>query len=321
MTRQNTPPARFTLLTLPVATLVAGLTGSEYILTQIGLVATYAIAGLGLYVITGLTGQLTLGHGAFIALGAYTATLLQIQGTPFILSALAAIIVSALGGFLASLPAQRLTGLQFGMSTLAFALITEEILTRWVSLTHGAAGLSVPLPGISITGIHPLLLQTLIALLALFVSFLLCQRYTHGSYGRAWRALRTDETAAQSCAINPIHARLHAFTLGSGLAGLAGALYAHQIGFISPEQFGLRLSFELLILIYVGGTHHPIGAIWGALIFIAIPQGFAILRDTFPIPFLHSASIEPLFLGILIVTIVSLRCKLAKRPPNVHSNP
>ena len=121
--------------------LAVGWLGADFAFSQVTLVATYAIAGLGVVIIVGQAGQIVLGQGALVALGAYAQTLLVQAGVAPLLALPLAATVGALGGVLASLPAGRLGGLYFGMSTLAFALIVEEALVRWESLTHGAAGL------------------------------------------------------------------------------------------------------------------------------------------------------------------------------------
>jgi len=119
--------------------------------------------------------------------------------------------------------------------------------------------------------------------------------------------VREDEVAADACGIEPARAKLLAFVVGGALSGLAGALYAHWIGFISPEQFGLMFSFELLMLAFIGGAQYLAGAAWGALVIVAIPQAIAVLRDALPGEVARAAGMEAVLFGAVIVVVVLLR--------------
>jgi branched-chain amino acid transport system permease protein len=281
--------------------------GRDFAFGQATLVATYAIAGLGVVIIVGQAGQIVLGQGAFVALGAYAQALLAQAGIAPLAALPFAALAGALGGALASVPAGRLGGLYFGMSTLAFALIVEEVLVRWESLTRGAAGLVVPTFGLAGWRADTPMAQATLSVVVLLAALAACRRLLHSRLGRAWRALREDEAAAQACGIAPRAAKLRAFAVGGGLSGLAGGLYAHWIGFISPEQFGLVFSFELLMLAFIGGARHLSGAAWGALVVVAIPQLIAVLRDALPGDWARSAGLELMLFGAVVVGVVLLR--------------
>lgn len=296
------------LLSVVIIAIAIGVLDIDYALGQATLVATYAIAGLGLVIIVGQAGQITLGQGALVALGAYAEALLAVRGVPPLLSLPLAVALGAAGGALASVPAWRLGGLYFAMSTLAFALIVEEMLTRWTSLTRGGAGLSVPAMAWGAARVDAPLEQVVVSFGALLLAWLACARWMGGRVGRAWRAVREDETAAaQACGIDVGASKLRAFMLGGGLGGLAGALYAHWIGFISPEQFGLMFSFELLMLVFVGGARHLSGALWGALVVVSLPQLIALSRGVLPGDWSRSAGLETMLFGAVIVMAVLLR--------------
>lgn len=281
--------------------------GADYALGKATLVITYAIAGLGVVIVVGQAGQIALGQAALVALGAYVQAVLVGHGLAPLLAMPLAIAAGALGGALASLPARRLGGLYFGMSTLAFALIVEEVLARWDSVTQGAAGMAVV--GFSVFGwrADATLAQALVSLGALAAALLLCARLVDSRHGRAWRAVRDDEVAAAACGVSPAAAKMQAFVVGGALSGLAGALYAHWIGFISPEQFGLVFSFELLMLAFIGGARRLGGALWGALVIVAIPQLIAVLRDHLPGDWARAAGLELVLFGAVIVAVVLLR--------------
>ena len=284
-----------------------GWLGAEFAYGQATLVATYAIAGLGVVIIVGQAGQIVLGQGAFVALGAYAQALLVQGGVPPLVALPLAAAAGAVGGALASLPAGRLGGLYFGMSTLAFALIVEEVLVRWDSLTHGAAGMVVPTFAIGGWRVDTPLAQAGVSIVALLVALGLCTRLLRSRIGRAWHAVREDEAAADACGIAPAVAKLRAFVVGGSLSALAGGLYAHWIGFISPEQFGLVFSFELLMLAFIGGARQLAGAAWGALVVVAIPQAIAVLRDALPGDWARSAGLELVLFGAVIVAVVLLK--------------
>ncbi|MDX9699374.1 MAG: branched-chain amino acid ABC transporter permease [Rhodocyclaceae bacterium] len=292
---------------LGVLAVLLSVWGGDHLLGQAAFVATYAIAGLGVVLIVGQCGQISLGQGALLALGAYAQTLLVQRGVPAVLALPCAVALGALGGWVAALPARRLGGLYFAMSTLAFALIVEEGLVRAEGLTRGSAGLAVPsfaLPGWQATTPSG---QFLVSALALALAWWACRRWCGARIGRAWRAVREDESAAAACGVDPQQAKSRAFVLGGGLSGLAGALYAHWIGFISPEQFGLFLSFELLMLAFIGGVRHLSGALWGALVIVAIPQAIALARDALPAELARSAGLEAMLFGVVVVAVILFR--------------
>lgn len=291
-------------VTLAVA---MGTLGSQYALGQVAFVATYAIAGLGVILIVGQCGQVSLGQGALLAIGAYVQACLSVRGWPPVLALVVAIAAGAAGGWLASLPARRLGGLYFGMSTLAFALIVEEVLVRWEAVTRGSAGMAVPAFGVGGLDVTSAAGQALVSMLALALAFWCCRRLLRSRVGRAWQAVRDDEQAASACGIDVAALKAKVFVLGGALSGLGGGLYAHWIGFVSPEQFGLQLSFELLILAFVGGVRALSGALWGALVIVAVPQLLSLVRDQLPAGLANAAGFDAIALGVVIVVVILFR--------------
>ncbi|TVO68423.1 branched-chain amino acid ABC transporter permease [Denitromonas ohlonensis] len=293
------------LLALVVATV--GTLGLDYGLGQLAFVATWAIAGLGLVIILGQSGQISLGHGAFLAVGAYLQAGWVALGGPPLLGLAVAIAGGALLGVLASLPGRRLGGLAFGMSTLAVALIVEEALVRFDGLTGGASGLSVPALTLAGWAVVDPLTQFAVSATALALALLVCRRLLNSRLGRAWRAVRDDEGAAEASGIDTAHAKGLAFAVGGALGALAGALYAHWLGYLSPEQFGLHVSFEMLMLVFVGGASRLMGAIWGAVVIVALPQAIALLRDVLPAGVANMAGLELVAFGLVLVAVVLWR--------------
>ena len=295
------------LLALVIGAAAIAVLGTSYALSQFAFVATWAIAGLGLSLILGQAGQISLGHGAFLGIGAYVEGALAVAGWPAWASFPLAVLVAAAAGWVAALPGRRLGGMAFAMSTLAIALLVEEALVRWEGLTRGAAGLAIPplqLFGQTVSG--PLG-QFVVSALLLLVAYGCCRRWVGSRLGRAWRAVRDDEVAAAAVGIDCGALRSLAFVLGAGMAGLAGALYAHWLAYLSPEQFGLQLSFELLMLVFIGGVGRLSGAIWGAGVFVALPQLIALATDLLPARWAAASGTETMAFGVLIVLIILLR--------------
>lgn len=294
------------LLVLAIAFAAVALLGADYALVQAAFVLTWAIAGLGAVLVVGQCGQVSLGHGALLGIGAYAQTLLCMEGVPAPLALPVAAALGALGGWAASLPARRLGGLYFAMSTLAFGLLVEEAAVRWDSLTQGAAGMAVPAFAIGSWAADSPAAQAGVSLVAFALAWAACRRLVASRLGRAWRAVREDEAAAAAVGIDVPRAKAGSFVAGGALAAFGGALYAHWIAFVSPEQFGLMLSFELLMLAFIGGARRLSGAVWGALVVVSLPQLVSLVAKALPLG-AGVAGLETLLFGILLVALVLLR--------------
>lgn len=260
---------------LPLAALSALLVApallSPWALSQLTFVAIYVVAGAGLMLLAGYAGQLSLCHAAFIGIGAYAEALLHAQGWPLFFSLPAAALLAGGAGVLAAWPARRLAGIYLAIATLSFGFIVQEIFVRWESLTGGNAGRVV-------APLDPALLYGLTLAAALGALWLL-GRLMASRFGRALVCLREDATAAATLGIAVPQVKTLVFVLAAALAGLAGALYAHQIRFVSPEQFDWVMSIELLMMLVIGGLGSRAGVVLGAVFLIALPQAIALLRD------------------------------------------
>jgi branched-chain amino acid transport system permease protein len=245
----------------------------------------YAITGVSLMVLVGYTGLVSLGHAAFLGIGAYAHTFFITHGIPWALSAALAITITTACGLVVGLPALRMTGIYLAIATLAFSVIIQEVFSRWESVTHGLSGLAVPkaeIFGISFasdTAFYYLCLGFLV--LALWLTRNLLRAPT----GRAWIAIRDSEIAAQSMGVNLAIYKSIAFAYSAGLMGLAGVLFAHKIAFLAPDIFTILLSIQLLLLVIVGGLGSLHGAVFGAIFVALLPPVIAILRDSIPASF------------------------------------
>ncbi|MDB4897447.1 MAG: hypothetical protein JWN15_3709 [Firmicutes bacterium] len=240
-------------------------TGSSYFSYMLNLTIIYCIAALGLNLLIGIAGQISLGHAAFMAIGAYSSSLLITKlHVPFLVALPAAAICSGAIGFLMGLPATRLHGPYLALATISFGTALPEMLSRWESVTGGHAGIIVPKPQIG-----PLILRSDLSLYYLNLVILVflmwfAANLLRSRYGRSWQSLRESETAAQSMGVNLSLAKTSAFALSAVYAGIAGSLYAHLVGFISPVDFNAFMSSQLLAMIVVGGLASIGGSITGA---------------------------------------------------------
>lgn len=236
----------------------------EFQTFQLTGVMTYAVAALGLNLITGYVGQVSLGHNAFFALGSYAAVLSVIYlGVNDVLAVLISAVVAFVAGVLAGYPAKRLRGLYLALITLILAVSVVPLIKQFKNYTGGAAGLLVDKPAPPAwfhlgqdTWIYYMVLMFTV------VVFWLVRNFVGGSNGRALAGIREAELAASSMGVDVNRLKVIMFGVGSMLAGIGGALATFTVGFIGPDSFTLMLSIGFLAAIVVGG----LGTIWGALV-------------------------------------------------------
>jgi branched-chain amino acid transport system permease protein len=277
---------------------------AEYWLAQLTFVMIYAIAGLGLMLLAGFTGLFSLGHAAFLGVGAYTQAVLTNAGVPFPFALMGAAALSAAVGFIVGLPALRVKGIYLGMATLSFGFIVEEVLARWESVTGGNAGKHIKAPNMfgwtldSGNEFYYLcLVITVIATLAIL-------NLLRAPTGRAFVAIRDSEISAQSMGIQLAYYKTLSFAISAALAGVAGALYAHKLQFISPEQFNILQSIDLLLMIVIGGLGSVHGAFLGAIFLITMPQVIALSKDYLPAAIGQAPGLQGLVYGVVLVAFV-----------------
>ena len=276
----------------------------EYYLSQLTFVCIYALVGMGLMLLTGYTGQISLGHAAFLAVGAYTEAVLQAKGVPFGMSLLAAGAVAGLAGIVIGLPALRLTGIYLAIATIAFGFSVQEVLTRWESVTRGNSGITVKSISVGWFQFDAEWKLYYLTLGMLLISILAILNLLRAPTGRAFVAIRDSEISAQSMGIHLARTKTTAFALSAALTGIAGALYAHKLVFISPEQFGILLSIELAMMIFIGGIGSLHGAVYGAVFLIALPQLIAVMKDHLPAAIGHQTGLEPTVFGLIMVLVI-----------------
>jgi branched-chain amino acid transport system permease protein len=263
----------------------------EFRLLQFTLVAIFVIALLGLNILTGYSGQISLGHGAFVGLGAYVCALLSLgrpglelylldppdwlpigDGMRPIFTIPIAALVTGLVGFVVGIPALRLGGISLALATLAIAVSFPILMKRFAEVTGGGGGLNLNLPetpfGWDISVRHWLYYE---AWVTAGILFLLAWLLVRGRIGRAWRSIRDGEVAAVSAGVNPALYKTFAFGVSSAYAGAAGALFAIETSYVNPDTFPVGLSILLLASAVIGGLGSLAGVVFGALLYEFLP--------------------------------------------------
>jgi branched-chain amino acid transport system permease protein len=239
-------------------------------------VAYYFTALAGLTVLTGLNGQISLGHGALMAVGAYTAALLIArQGWPLAAALAAATVVTAITGVLVGAVAARLRGPYLAGATLAFAVALPGIANRYPGAFGGENGLDVPPPTPPgwLGETFPLeRWQAWIACLGALITLILLANLVRGRVGRAFRAVRDDEVAAELAGLNVARTQILAFVVSAACAGLAGGVFVAVTSLAAPGAFPLALSLALVTGIVLGGLGSLVGALWGAIALVMLPD-------------------------------------------------
>ncbi len=267
--------------------LVTPLFAGDYVLSQLIVIGIYGIAALGLNVLVGFTGQISLGHSAFFGFGAFASAWLgTAHGVPPLISIpLAGVMTTALG-MLFGIPAARLKGLYLAIATLASQFIIEDFFARADWFTGGSSG--APAERASFFGM-PLDNDRTYFYLVLFwfvVSYVGVANLMRTRDGRALVAVRDHYLSAEVMGINLTRYRILSFGISSFFAGIGGALYAHYLGFVSAESFTILLSIQFLAMIIIGGLGSVAGSVLGTAFILLLPQvmqqGAAGLAELFP---------------------------------------
>ncbi|HPD55619.1 MAG TPA: branched-chain amino acid ABC transporter permease [Smithellaceae bacterium] len=233
-----------------------------YILNTIGIAA---IAAIGLNILIGYTGQISLGHGAFFGVGAYAAAILSTRlEVSFFLALPAAGFITAAVGMVFGLPSGRLKGLYLTIATLAGQFIIEYVLIQWESLTKGTMGIILPTPQIFKWAIQGDRAFFFLIFISLVLMTLIAVNIMRSKYGRAFIAIRDNDRAAEGMGIPIFKYKLLSFGISSFYAGFAGALWAYYMISITTEPFNLGLSVEFIAMVIIGGMGNIPGAIFGA---------------------------------------------------------
>jgi branched-chain amino acid transport system permease protein len=262
------------------------------------------IASIGLMVVTGYTGQVSLGHAAFIAIGAYAHAWFLNHDVPFLLSLPLAGLVAGLVGIAVGLPAIRVSGLYLAMVTLAFSIIVEHVAGRWKWATGGFSGTNVPDAEIFGVALDDSTAFYYLCLAVLLLVFLGTLNLLRGQIGRAFVGIRDSEAAAHSLGIWVAGYKVLAFALSAFFTGIAGGLFAHYIQFLTPDGFTLLLSMELVLMVVIGGLGSLRGAILGALLIGLLPTFISQVKPLLPDQISKQFGLEIFIFGLVLAVFV-----------------
>lgn len=276
----------------------------DYLLSQMSFICLYGIAAVGLMLLTGYTGQVSMGHAAFFAIGSYTSAILTAKGIPFLVALPIAGCLAGLLGVAIGRPILHLTGLYLAIATMGFAFIIEEVIVRWSSLTNGNLGMIV-----SPAAIGPLTFDTersfyYLAFTVFVLSLFAARNIIRSPTGRAMIAIRDSEVASQAIGINLAKFKTLAFAVSAAFAGVAGSLYAHKVFFINPESYSIVLSIELLAMVIIGGLGSLHGAVFGSIFFIFLPQLIVMTKGYMPEYLQRQTGLETALFGLMIILVM-----------------
>lgn len=254
---------------------------SSYMHQILNMMLINGIITIGLYVIFGLTGIFSIAQAAFWGIGAYTSALLATRlGLPWYVGFVAAPLVAAVFGVLLGMPTLRLKTHYLTMATIGFAEVVRQVEVNWMGLTEGPNGIrNIPAPDLGFIVLNTPRKYFYLGLVMLGLIVLLANRLRASRLGRAMEAVRDDELAAEAMGVKLTPLKILAFALSAAFAGLAGAMYAHLIGYISPDVFHMEVAIQVLAMLLIGGRASPYGAILGAAAITVLPELLRGLED------------------------------------------
>ncbi len=264
---------KFWLAALFIFLLILPFAANAYILYIANLIGFAVIAAVGLNILTGFTGQISLGHAAFAGVGGYTSAILMTRlDFSFWLALPCAGLMAAAFGLVIGIPSLRVKGLYLCIATLAAQFILEFFFIHWESMTQGVRGINVPSPSLgSFTfNTEKRFYFLTLAITVLAVGY--ARNLVRSRVGRAFVAIRDRDLAAEIMGISLFRYKLTAFAISSFYAGIAGALWVSFMRIVTPEHFPFHLSIQYLAMVIVGGMGSVIGSIFGAVFMIMVPE-------------------------------------------------
>jgi branched-chain amino acid transport system permease protein len=282
---------------------------SAYFLA-IGIVSLiYMLLALGLTLQFGLTGLINFGHVGFFAIGAYTSALLSLHGVPLPLSILAAAVLSGLAAWPLGLVSLRLRDDYFAIVTLGFSEVVRVVITNARSLTAGTQGIpGIPqmYPGLSGLASQAAVFAT-IGVVTLAAVWMIV-RIARSPFGRMIQAIRDNEVAVKALGKDPARFKVQVLAVGAGLAGIAGAFYAHYITYIVPDQFVPLVTFYVWMAVIMGGASRISGAVVGTIILMGFLEGSRFVHDVVPgVSDVAMASVRIGIVGLLLIVFIIKR--------------
>jgi branched-chain amino acid transport system permease protein len=297
-------PGRVAYALLVLLLLALPFVATRFVVGELSYLFIGAIASLGLMLLTGYTGQVSLGHAAFMAVGAYAQAVLLTRGVPLPLALAAAGLLSAGVGALLGLPAIRVSGLYLAMVTLAFSVLVTHVAGHWASVTGGFTGLAVPAPEVAGLSLGTPVAFYFLCLGVLVVVLVLLLNLTRSSLGRSLVGVRDSEAASYALGLPVRRIKVLAFAGSAGITGLAGALLAHHLQYLTPDAFTLLLSMELVLMVVIGGLGSLRGAVLGALLIGLLPAFISRIKPLLPDSVAKQFGLETFVFGLVLALFV-----------------
>jgi branched-chain amino acid transport system permease protein len=271
---------RFVIAAIALLVAATAAFGGGYFVYVLNLTGIFALVAIGLALLTGFSGQISLGHAGFFAIGAYASALLaQRLGLPFWIAIPAAGVLATAIGALVALPALRLKNLYLAIATLGFGIVTQKMIFEWRTLTGGGGGLQVPPPMLFGVSLAEGARMTGVIAVALAAGTWAAYQLARGRTGRALTMLRQSETAAACTGIQVARYKIVAFAVSAFYTAVAGGLYANLVRYINPESFNVNMSIMFLAMIVIGGMGSVGGALLGAAFYVIVPEALRGFKD------------------------------------------
>lgn len=295
---------RFRITLAILIAFAAPLFAGSYYLGELSIFLVYVLAGIGLMVLTGFSGQVSFGHSAFLGIGAYGHAVLMGYGVPFVISLPLAAVLSGVIGAALGRAVSKMHGFYLAIATLAFVIIVETVFGEWTAVTGGYLGLQVPDMVLFGYAFDAAWQQYYLILTIVLFCIWGVANLMRSPTGRSLVAVRDSETSARSLGLNIARKKILAFFISATITGLAGGLFAHLLFFLSPETFGIPESLKLLLMVIVGGLGTITGAIFGAVFITILPNIIGLLRLVLPDEIANAAGLEQLLFGGFIAAFL-----------------
>jgi len=284
----------------------SGFGSINYPLHMLVMINIYIILGFSINLVTGYTGLLSLGHGAFYGISAYIMVLgLMVLKVPFFLALILAIVFNMAISLLVSLPSIRLKHDYFILAVIAFQMVIFTILYNWTSVTRGPYGIpGIPRPDIfGLWHVDETWEYVVLSYILLIIVFVYFAKVDSSSFGRVIKGIRDDELVVSSMGRNVNLMKAYVFAVSAGIAAFAGALFATSATYIDPTSFGLDESIFIIMIIFIGGSGNLKGVFWGALFVELLPEILRFLQ----MPDAVAANLRQIIFGLIIIILMRFK--------------
>lgn len=287
----------------------------NYFLTLVTMFSIGAILAMSLNLVMGYAGRVSMAHGGFMGIGAYTAAWLAMNaGLDMVVGLMVAAIVAGLIGWLFGLATMRISGDEFILASFALQMVIVEAISRWTDVTRGTYGMSgIPKPelfGIALRTVPQFAIYSVVIML---ICAIILMRMSRSTFGLVLRGVRESESSMEALGTNTARVKILVMAVAAGFAGIAGTLQASLVTFIHPSNFSIMLSIIVVAYLLVGGLGNMWGAVLGAVILISLPE---IIATTGLVPSNLLGPMERIVYGVVLMLFVLFRPKgiIAERP-------